>query len=194
MNDQYSSWNRLGLIAALVERATEQPLGRTALVKLAYLLQVFRHVPLGYDFRLYTYGPYDAEVLNDLAQAQALQVVEVKIVPNSVGYGYDIRRGANIEWAKRRVASWLSEYDEALNWVMSEFGGRAASELELVGTIIYADQENRKQNKRVSIENLIQCVREIKPHFTEDVVKSKVEELVGKNLLHGLEMPEDIPF
>lgn len=190
MSDQYTFWNRIGLIAALVERAADQPFGRTALVKLAYLLQVFRRVPLGYDFRLYTYGPFDAEVLNDLAQAQALQVVEVKIVPNAVGYGYDIRPGSNIKWAKGRVASWLSEHEEALNWAMGEFGHRTASELELIGTIIYVDRENRKQNQSVSVESLIQRVREIKPHFTEDFVKSKVEELVEKAFLIGLETPE----
>ncbi|HWG47530.1 MAG TPA: hypothetical protein VN688_32505 [Gemmataceae bacterium] len=194
MSDQAYSWNRLGLIAALVERAAEQPLGRTALVKLAYLLQTFRRVPLGYDFRLYTYGPFDAEVLNDLAQAQSLQVVEVKIVSNAVGYGYDIRPGTNIEWLKRHVASWLAEHDEALNWVMSEFGHRSASELELIGTILYVDQENLKQSQRVSVENLIQRVREIKPHFAEEFVKSKVEELIEKRLLLGLEAAEDIPF
>lgn len=194
MNYQHSSWNRLGLIAALVERAAGKPFGRTALVKLTYLLQVFRHVPLGYDFRLYTYGPFDAEVLNDLAQAQSLQVVEVRIVPNSVGYGYDIRPGANIEWAKSRVAPWLTEHEEALNWVMNEFARRAASELELIGTIIYVDRENQKQKQGVLIVDLIQRIRKIKPHFAEDFVKSKVEELMEKNLLGSLEIPEDIPF
>jgi hypothetical protein len=182
------------LIAALVERAPGQTLGRTALVKLAYLLQVFRRVPLGYDFRLYTYGPFDAEVLNDLARAQALQVVEVKVVLNAVGYGYDIRPGANLDWVKRRAAPWLAQHEEALAWVMSEFGHRSASELELVGTIIYVDRVNQKQKQQVSVDNLVQRVREIKTHFTEDFVKAKVQELVGKQLLSSLEFERDTPF
>ncbi len=187
MNAPHSSWNRLGLIAALVERAPGQSLGRTALVKLAYFLQVFRRVPLGYDFRLYTYGPYDAEVLNDLAQAQALQVVESNVVLNPIEYGYEIRPGANIEWIKRRAAPWLTQHEEALTWVMSEFGNRSASELELLGTIISVDQEKQKQRQRISVDSLVQRVREIMPHFQEAFVRSKAEDLARKSLLGALE-------
>jgi hypothetical protein len=52
-------WDRIGLIARLVEKAPGQTLGRTAIVKFAFLLQALRKVPLKYDFRLYTYGPFD---------------------------------------------------------------------------------------------------------------------------------------
>ena len=41
-------------------------LGRTAIMKLIFLLQEGKGLPVGYDFRLYSYGPYDSEVLQDL--------------------------------------------------------------------------------------------------------------------------------
>jgi len=33
-------------------------------MKMKYFLQELKEVPLGYDFRLSTYGPFDAEVLS----------------------------------------------------------------------------------------------------------------------------------
>jgi hypothetical protein len=193
MSSSSTAQNRLGMIAALVERAPGRSLGRTALVKLAYFLQVLRRVPLGYDFRLYTYGPFDAEVLYDLAQGQTLQVVDVQTVLNPVGYGYDIRPGTNLDAAKRRVLPWLARYDQDLTWVVSEFAARSASELELLGTIVYVDQENQKQKQQVSVDHLVQRVREIKSHFTDAFVKAKVQELGGKQLLSSLEPDQAAP-
>jgi uncharacterized protein YwgA len=65
MSAQRRSWLRLGILSELVARSNNK-LGRTALMKLAFLLQTVRGVPLGYHFRLYTYGPYDGDVLDDL--------------------------------------------------------------------------------------------------------------------------------
>jgi hypothetical protein len=62
---------RLGVLAALVAQAPGK-LGRTALMKMAYFLQTIKGVSLGYDFRMYTYGPFDQDVLDDLSTARGL--------------------------------------------------------------------------------------------------------------------------
>jgi len=36
-------------------------------MKLLYFLQEWKGVRLNYDFRLYTYGPFESEVLSDLS-------------------------------------------------------------------------------------------------------------------------------
>ena len=63
---------RLAVLSDLVQRAPGR-LGRTAIMKLAYFRQTVKEVPLGYNFRLYTYGPYDGDVLTDLSQAEAMR-------------------------------------------------------------------------------------------------------------------------
>ena len=40
--------------------------GRTVLQKLVYLLHVLYGVNPGYDFELYTYGPFSSQLLSDL--------------------------------------------------------------------------------------------------------------------------------
>src|SRR5262245_57066827 len=107
MNDDSPVWVRLATIVALIESSPNKVLGRTAVVKLPYILQVMRGLPLGYDFHLYTYGPYDSDVLSDLGLAQSLEAVTVKTVLNPVGYGYEIQVGPNAEWVKKKATSWL---------------------------------------------------------------------------------------
>ena len=49
--------------------------GEKLFVKLFYFLQELNGVPLGYDFRLFNYGPFDSEVLSDLSTACGLDAV-----------------------------------------------------------------------------------------------------------------------
>jgi len=98
MSAQRRSWLRLGILAELVARSNNK-LGRTALMKLAFLLQTVRGVPLGYNFRLYTYGPYDGDVLDDLGQAEAMKAVESSLVAYSGGYGYEFQ--GRSAWRRR---------------------------------------------------------------------------------------------
>ena len=58
---------RLALITVLAARSKGGYMGRTALMKYMYLLQTVRGLPLNYRFTLYSYGPFDADVLVDLS-------------------------------------------------------------------------------------------------------------------------------
>jgi hypothetical protein len=183
MNGREFSWQRLALIASLVEKAPNQTLRRTAIVKLAYLLQVLRDVPLGYDFRLYTYGPFDSGLLGDLEYAQALKAVEARTVQYSGGYSYEIRPGPSAAAVKGQVSDWLAQHQPAIDWVIREFGGCTASELELLSTIVYADRELSRKSQNGTADELAHRVREVKPHFTEGHVLEKTKSLFGKGLL-----------
>src|SRR5438093_10440773 len=93
MNREKRWLERVGLMAALVEKAPGQNLNRTAIMKLAYFLQVLKNVPLGYDFRLYTYGPFDSDVLDDLGYARVFGAVKERTIIQSNGYRYEIKPG-----------------------------------------------------------------------------------------------------
>ena len=183
MNRRESWWQRLALITTLVEQAPNQTLGRTAIVKMAYLLQVLRGVPLGYDFRLYTYGPFDSELLGDLEYAQALNAVEVRTVLYAGSYGYEVRPGPAAAAVKAQAGDWLAQYQQAINWVVGEFGACTASELELLSTIVYTDRELSRNHQTATAEELAHRVREVKPHFAESHVLDKTNFLLGRGLL-----------
>ncbi len=97
---------RLGILTEMVERAPSR-LGRTAIMKLVYLLQTVKGVPLGYSFGLYIYGPYENDVLNDLGQGETMRAVRSSVVLHPKGYGYEFSPGPArprqvLRWARTR--------------------------------------------------------------------------------------------
>jgi uncharacterized protein len=182
MNDREYWWLRIGLLCELVERAPSK-LGRTAVMKLAYFLQTLQRVPLGYDFRLYTYGPFDDDVLGDLGQAESMRAVKSALVQYPGGYGYEFSAGRKSEEVKAFAGPDLAKYRDAITWVLGEFGGKSAAELELLSTIVYADREASREGRSLSLAELSHQVRQIKPRFSEEHIMEEANSLVEKGLL-----------
>lgn len=173
-------WLRLGVLTSLVERSPNK-LGRTAVMKLAFLLQTVKGVPLGYNFRLYTYGPFDGDVLNDLAQAETLKAVESSMVYFNGGYGYEFTPGPGRQAIQAMAGLELNRIDSEVSWALQEFAGKSAGDLELLATIVYAD----RQGQRLSFADLCRQVKGIKPRFTDEYILKNIELLSGMRLLRA---------
>lgn len=192
MTEQERWWFRLGLLSELVSRASTK-LGRTGIMKLAYLLQTVKGLPLGYDFRLYTYGPFESDVLNDLGSVEALGAVKSEMVTfaSGTGYGYEFTPGKAGDFVREMTKGALSDYEPDIHWALEEFGGRSAGELELLTTIIYADREAAQRGEQLTVRELAREVGEVKPRFTEAQIIEKIEELCRKRLLIALSPAEE---
>jgi len=165
------------VIQALV-RDAPAPLGRTAVMKLAYFLQTLFQVPLGYRFTLYTYGPYDGEVLSDLALAEAHGSVKsaLTVYPNgNQGYLYSAR--------KKGKAPKLGAHAEAVEKALDEFGARSASDLEMASTIVYVDRSEKAKGRRVPVDQLAAIVHEIKPHLVVPKIDAEARRLLAEGHL-----------
>ena len=184
---------RLGTLIELVASSNNK-LGRTALMKLAFLLQTVRGVPLGYRFRLYTYGPYDGDVLDDLGQAEAMRAVESTLVAFSGWYGYEFSAGPECERVRSMAGPDIQRYRDEISWVLGEFGSRSAADLELLSTIVYADRDVLERRRRVCTDELCRLVREIKPRFSEDYVKQSIGLLNDRGILQSLGVPASPSF
>lgn len=191
MSDQAKRWFRLALLIDLVEQAPCK-LGRTAVMKLAFLLQTIKDVPLGYDFRLYTYGPFDSDVLNDLGQAETLQAVQSQMISFTSGYGYEFTAGPRSVEIKSKVASELSKYASDISWALAEFGDKSASDLELLSTIVYADRDVLRQNQQIEAQELCHRVKEVKPRFSDDYILQNISSLAGKQFLLATVVPRTL--
>jgi hypothetical protein len=170
--------NRLGALVRLAER-TSGNLGRTQLMKLCYFLQVFRSVPLGYSFSLYSYGPFDSEVLSDLQTAESMSVLSTEIQYYPGGYKYDIRPGEKAEKAKALAGPFLAEYQKDIDWVANKFGSWLAADLELVSTIVYVYEEEGVEDR----DALIERVKLVKPHFSHRQIRNQLNWLLSERLL-----------
>src|SRR5919106_2296865 len=87
--------NEIAAITELIEKAEQSgvTLGRTQLMKLLFLLKAVKRVPLNYNFRLYAYGPYDSQVLEDVAYAELLGAIRSNVQMYSKGYQYQFSKG-----------------------------------------------------------------------------------------------------
>lgn len=162
---------RLDVIDALL-RAAGKELGRTAIMKCLYVLQEVEGLPLGYRFGLYTYGPYDAQVLNDLAYAEALGRVTSRLTTFPNGHqGYLYRAAGN------RDTALDDETRAAVERVAARFAHRTAGELETVSTILFVDRHHLRAGRKVELDKLVAEVRAIKPHLTDEQIRSEIENL-----------------
>lgn len=175
---------RRALIPVLAARSRKGCIGRTALMKYMYLLQTVRGVPLGYRFTLYSYGPFDSDVLADLSVAEAFEAVKSELELYAGGYGYRIRADRNAQWLERRAGKLLARYTKDIEWVIKKFGDYTSAELELVGTIVYVDREIVSGRRRVGLEQVARLVHEVKPHFSEEKVLRFAHQLASDRMLH----------
>src|SRR5437879_13176120 len=104
--------NRLAVITWLAENAGS--LGRTALMKYCYFLQIVCGVPLGYRFSLYSYGPFDSDVLSDLDVVEPMAGVKSSVEYFSGGYGYCIESGEHASCYKRLGDAFVRAYQQQL--------------------------------------------------------------------------------
>jgi len=176
---------RMALISILAEHSPANRIGRTQVMKFLYFLQVLRDVPLGYRFTLYSYGPFDSDVLADLANAEGLGVVDSTVIQFSGGYGYEIRPGRNADWLRERAARFLQRYRPDVDWVMEKFGSLKSGHLELVSTIVYVDREAADNGEELSLDEIAEIVHEIKPHFSHDEIMNFARWLNGQDLLEA---------
>lgn len=148
------------------------------------LLQTVRQVPLGYRFTLYSYGPFDADVLSDLGTAENLEAVKASVVQYLGGYGYRIRKAGGAEETIK--AGLLEEHARDIDWVIGEFGSHASADLELENTIVFVDREGARKAERLTISELARRVKDVKPHFEEAYIAGKAAGLREKQMLRSI--------
>jgi len=166
---------RLALFSELTRRST---LGRTAIMKLCFFLQESRNIPLGYQFSIYSYGPFDSDVLADLSTAVHMNVLKSTIVYYPSGTGYEYSSGGD-ESVREIERDFLAQNQASIAWALTTFGRKTAGELELLSTILFVAKFNNPKDVNV----LINEVALIKPHFSPDVIARGFQELVTLNVL-----------
>lgn len=178
---------RPAVIAALARRYPAGRFGRTAVMKLCYFLQTLRRVPLGYHFTLYSYGPFDSDVLSDLDYAEDLGAISSEVVHYASGaYGYRISPTDRADVLENKAVDFFQKYGDELDWVIREFGSLSSADLELASTIVYADREVFRRGSRQNIPELVRRVHDVKPHFTPAQIERLAGHLSDKQLLASL--------
>jgi hypothetical protein len=181
MVTRIDQFGRSALIAAVIEKSPST-FGRTALMKCLYFLQELAGVPLGYHFGLYTYGPFDSDVLNDLGLAERIGAVESRIFHFSGGHGYELRP-SDTNKLLSRAEELISRHQNAIDWVVREFGSKSALDLEMASTLVYVDRSAAEEGSAISLHDLVRKVRNIKPHLDIRRIEQEANRLRERELI-----------
>jgi len=175
-------WNRYGLIAELASKLPSKSpqFGKTVLQKMIFLLQKIYKVNLGYEFRLYTHGPFSTELLDDLDYTQLLGGVQINYVQS---WGYEISPGAENDSLRDKANDFLKDKKQTIEKVIEEFGGLSAKDLELHSTIIFVDQDIKQTGQSFPRDRVVLLINELKPHFTKETIGLALDKLKGKGYI-----------
>ena len=125
----------------------------------------------------------DGQVLEDLRTAEDAEAVTASTFQWQGGVGYEIRPGKRARELVDRASRDLEECADALDWVLREFGNRAASDLEVASTIVYMDRAVGQSGQRLTADDMVSRVREVKPHHEESKIQSVLADLRNRELL-----------
>ncbi|KXK22115.1 MAG: hypothetical protein QY327_10790 [Fimbriimonadaceae bacterium] len=169
------------VVAALVQR--QPKIGRTALMKYTFLLQEVKGLPLGFDFTLYAYGPYDGAVLGRLSTAVRWGAVKESPVMYPGGIGYELEPGEQLDSILARDKAFFHDHAAELDWVVKEFKEYNAAGMELIGTMVFVDREAHEAGEMRTKDELIDIVLKIKPRFSKDQAEHIYERLKNIGVL-----------
>ncbi len=175
--------NELGRHALIVALAQRAEIGRTAVMKMMFFLQEIRNVPLQYSFRIYTYGPYDAQVLEDLRLTEFQGGVTCERKEWAGGSGVDIKPGENASKLIESKKNLVEQFSRDIDWVVENFGRRSAADLEVLSTIVFVD---KSIENCVNLEAFAAKVHALKPHHTLSKINREIQSLRGIDQLKSI--------
>jgi len=174
--------NKRMLILAKI--ASKQPgIGKTAMMKCVYLLQTIEDVPFGYEFEIYTYGPFSSSVTDeiDFARQKGYLSISSTVYPEYVGY--NINCGNTGRQALNEENDY--QYDEAIDSILSVFGSKTARELELLSTILFVSCTYVKNSTNSQRNDICDTVSKIKPRFEMREISNGYDFMQSKGYLYN---------
>ena len=179
-------WKRYGLIAELAKKMESQQsqFGKTALQKMLFLLQEVYGVDCGYDFSLYTYGPFSSQIVQDLDFVETSKGVKVQNVAPMAG-GYIISPGEETDRLRKKAENFLNKTNvqNAFSKLINQFGYYSARDLELISTIVYVARDLKNDEGDLAREKIVQRVKQLKPKFSEETIDSKIQKLLADDCI-----------
>ncbi len=167
--------NRQQIMLSLINQV-KHPLGKTALVKLLYLVQEVCGLKVGYDFSFYTHGPFTNAIIEDLEKLEEAKSVEVKYNKKAYeGYGgFEIKPKTDSSHLKEEVdANTLAK----IRKIVDDFGNMTARDLELRTTLHYIRHKGGLKGKA-----LYEAVHAVKPKYSLEEIRKAAKEI--ENLLN----------
>ena len=156
-------------------------LGKTAIMKITYMLQQIKKIDLGYSFEIYTYGPYTAEVTEDINDLIQSGLIHSSMYNYSNYIGYELKLSKK---GKDSLNTLNTKEILNINEIIDFIEGKNAKNLELSSTIVFINGLYLKNKLPYNQDVIINKVHEIKPHFEIDSIRDSYNELKERKYLN----------
>jgi len=151
------------LIKKINEKNPSKQIGKTIVQKLVYLLTT---EGIGeFDYSMYHYGPYSAEVSSELDLAKDIGAVEIEWVPSK---GYFIRPKEIKSKENKLLEELLSDEEkQKISSIVEKYSDFNAIELSIIATALFV----RANFSVESDEKLVEIVSSIKKQYKKEQIK-----------------------
>lgn len=129
------------------------------MMKHLFLLQEVYGVCLGYDFDIYTYGPFSSEVMSDINFAELFNFITVDYNVGANGYKINPTDKEDID------KEFSKDNSEVIIEEMNLFKDKGVKALELLTTIVYLHKQAAKNEAGWNREKTVTNVHALKPHY-----------------------------
>ena len=151
------------LVKRLVSKHPHKQVGKTLVQKMIYLLT--RRGVVDFDYSMYHYGPYSAEVAGELNFAECAGIVKINWVDEK---GYFIQPGPELDKFESLPPK---NQREAIDTLIERFGHFNAIELSILTTALFL-----KDNFGVPDGRLAEVVHTVKSNHRLDFIEEKLRE------------------
>jgi uncharacterized protein YwgA len=147
--------------------------GETHIQKATFVLQEAVGVPLEYDFVLYKHGPFSFDLRDELQSFQGDGLIELR--PQNYPYGPRLHPTSQGVSLRERFPKTLARYSQQVAQVVEFVRDRNVASLERLATaLLLINQDPRVPNGEV-----VERLRKVKPHVSEDAASVAVDEVRG---------------
>ena len=168
---------RLSILLKLIDQLREKESWRgvTEVQKSSYMLQTMLGVPLGFDFFLHHYGPYSHDLMGELNELHADELVRLRSGGSRYGPKYTVdERGENL---MADFEGEIEKYAKQIEFIAEIFGGKGIQWLERVCTAFYVTCEFERQKKPSDKEKRAEQLKKYKPHIPEEFIDQAIDEI-----------------
>lgn len=165
---------RTAVVTRLIEQLRDQDCwcGETHVQKATYLLQELSHVPMGFDFTLYRYGPYSFELRDDLTSMRADRIVQLEY---RWFYGSRIKITSRGKRIQDLYSVTLNRYSDSIKSIAEFVGSKGVDELERIGTAFFVI--NHLESTKYKKSHVVDSLLDLKPHLAREPAKDSVNRL-----------------
>ncbi len=150
------------LVKKLSEKYPDRQIGKTVVQKTVYMLT--REKVIDFDYSMYHYGPYSAQVSSEINFAENIGAVEIDWIPDK---GYFIKSKSD------ELEGVLSDDDkQAIDEIINKYGMFNAIELSIITTALFV-KDGFEVNDN---EELVRVVASLKPKYSIARIKNILEE------------------